>query len=73
MRFERETRRRSIMGEHLDKAKGKIKQATGNATGDDKLKGEGVVDELKGHVKGAANEVKDAAKRVIGKNTDKTP
>ena len=61
------------MGEHLDKAKGKIKQAAGDATGDDKLKGEGVIDELKGHVNGAVNEVKDAAKKVIGKNTDKTP
>jgi uncharacterized protein YjbJ (UPF0337 family) len=61
------------MGEHLDKAKGKIKQGVGDATGDDKLKGEGVLDELKGHVEGAANEVKDAAKKVIGKHSDKTP
>jgi uncharacterized protein YjbJ (UPF0337 family) len=61
------------MGEHLDKAKGKIKQAAGGVTDDDELKGEGIVDELKGHVKGAANEIKDAAKKIMPKHTDKKP
>ena len=55
------------MGEMSDKAKGKVKQAVGEATNDDQLKGEGIIDELKGHVKGAANEVKGAVKSVTHK------
>jgi len=50
------------MGELIDKAKGKIKQAVGGAIGDDKLVREGKRDELKGKVKGAVADVKDAAR-----------
>jgi uncharacterized protein YjbJ (UPF0337 family) len=49
------------MGENSDKAKGKLKQAVGNAIGDKKLEREGQVDEAKGHAKGAVNKVKGAA------------
>ena len=49
------------MGEHTDKTKGKIKQAVGGLTGDKKLVHEGKRDEFKGRVKGAVNDVKDAA------------
>ncbi len=52
------------MGELIDKAKGKIKQAVGNATGNDQLAGEGVIDEAKGKVKGAFEDVKQAVKDV---------
>ncbi len=50
------------MGEIIDKAKGKIKQVAGALTGDNKLKVEGKVDELKGKAKGAVEEVKQAVK-----------
>jgi uncharacterized protein YjbJ (UPF0337 family) len=55
------------MGEYTDKTKGKVKQAVGEATDDDQLKGDGIVDEVKGHIKGAANEIKSAVKRVTPK------
>ncbi len=55
------------MGEIIDKAKGRIKQAAGSLTGDKKLQQEGQVDEAKGRVKGAFEDmkhaVKDAAKK----------
>jgi uncharacterized protein YjbJ (UPF0337 family) len=50
------------MGEHMDKAKGKIKQAAGDLTGNEKLKREGKLDEAKGKVKGMVNDAKDEAK-----------
>ncbi len=61
------------MGELIDKAKGKIKQAVGDATGDQNLKGEGVIDEAKGKVKGAFEEVKQAAKDVIQPKQKQNP
>ena len=56
-----------LMGELMDKAKGKIKQGAGEVTNDDQLKGDGIIDELKGHVKGVANEIKSAVKTVVKK------
>jgi len=50
------------MGENIDKAKGKIKQAAGKLIGDDKLVREGKRDVIKGTIKGAVADVKDAAK-----------
>ena len=50
------------MGEIIDKTKGKIKQAVGSLTGDEKLKQEGENDELKGQLKGAVKDVKHAVK-----------
>lgn len=52
------------MGEHMDKAKGNIKQAAASVTGDERLKREGERDEAKGRVKGAINDAKHAAKEV---------
>lgn len=52
------------MGEHTDKTKGKIKQAAGALTGNDKLKREGQRDEAKGRVEGVVKDAKDEAKRV---------
>ena len=51
------------MGEHMDKTKGKIKQAAGDLTGNDKLKREGKWDEAKGRTKGAIEDVKDEVKQ----------
>ena len=50
------------MGEIIDKVKGKIKQVAGKATGDKKLERQGKVDEVKGRVKGAVEEVKHGVK-----------
>ena len=50
------------MGEHIDKAKGEIKQAVGAVIGDEKLVREGKRDVVKGKIKGAVEDVKGAAK-----------
>jgi uncharacterized protein YjbJ (UPF0337 family) len=49
----------------LDKAKGNLKQAGGDLTGDDSLKNEGRVDEAAGNVKEKTGEVADKVKGVI--------
>jgi uncharacterized protein YjbJ (UPF0337 family) len=50
-----------------DKAKGRIKKAGGELTGDQSLKNEGTVDKASGNVKdavgGAADKVKDALRK----------
>jgi uncharacterized protein YjbJ (UPF0337 family) len=51
------------MGEILDKTKGKIKQVAGTVVGNDKLKADGELDELKGNAKGAVEDIKHAVKR----------
>ena len=53
------------MGEFIDKTKGKIKQAVGAMTGNEKLVRAGKRDELKGKVEGAVADVKDAAKDAV--------
>lgn len=52
------------MGANIDKAKGKIKQAVGDLTGNRELKREGQDDETRGKVKGVAKAVKGAIKDV---------
>ena len=53
------------MGGTSDKAKGRVKEAAGVLTGDDKLRREGKVDQAAGKAKGAVDKVKDAAKGAI--------
>ena len=55
------------MGEIIDKVKGKIKQAAGAVSGDKKLQREGKIDEAKGKVKGATEDVKQAVKKAVQK------
>jgi uncharacterized protein YjbJ (UPF0337 family) len=55
------------MGEIIDKVKGKIKQAAGAASGDKKLEREGKLDEAKGKVKGAVEDVKHVIKEGVKK------
>lgn len=50
------------MGELIDKAKGKVKETVGVATGDRELEAEGKADTLKGKVKGVVEDVKHAIK-----------
>jgi uncharacterized protein YjbJ (UPF0337 family) len=47
------------MSGETDKAKGKLKQAAGDLTDDDKLRREGKVDEAAGKVKDAVDKTKD--------------
>ncbi|AWN49516.1 CsbD family protein [Methylobacterium terricola] len=41
---------------------GKVKEGAGNLTGDEKLKNEGIADQVKGKVQNAVGSVKDALK-----------
>lgn len=62
------------MGSTTDKIKGatneaigKAKQGVGEAVGSDKLKGEGVIQEAKGHGQQALGDAKQAAKNAADK------
>jgi uncharacterized protein YjbJ (UPF0337 family) len=44
-------------------AKGKVKEATGTVTGNDKLQAKGKSDQMKGNLKQAGEKVKDAFKK----------
>lgn len=54
-----------FMSGDSDKAKGKIKEAAGDLTGDDGMKREGKADQASGKVKNAVDDVKD---KVTGKD-----
>ena len=43
-----------------ERAKGKVKEAAGKVTGDDNLRAEGETDQMKGSLKQAGENVKDA-------------
>jgi uncharacterized protein YjbJ (UPF0337 family) len=53
------------MGKEVDKAKGKIKQAVGDLTGNKDLKKQGKADERAGKAKGLVADVKDKADNVV--------
>lgn len=53
------------MGEFINKAKGKLKQAVADLTGDKKLKREGQKDEIKGNLEGAAAGAKGVVKSAV--------
>jgi uncharacterized protein YjbJ (UPF0337 family) len=62
------------MGATTDKVKGatnevigKAKQGIGEATGSDKLKGEGVIQEVKGKGQKAVGDAKEATKEAVDK------
>jgi uncharacterized protein YjbJ (UPF0337 family) len=48
-----------VMGEKIDKTKGRAKEAAGDLTGNDRLKREGKIDQASGSVKGAAEKTRD--------------
>ena len=58
--------RRREMGEWTDKAKGRVKETVGAATGDRELEAEGKADTAKGKVKGGIEEVKRGIKDAFG-------
>ena len=59
------------MGENLDQAKGRVKQAVGDLTDDDQLKKEGKLDELGGNIKEGMDTEKDKAADAVDKIKDK--
>ncbi len=59
------------MGENIDQAKGRVKQAAGDLTDDKDLKREGQADEAGGKAKGAANDAKDKAGDAVDAVKDK--
>lgn len=52
------------MGEIIDRAKGKAKQIEGELTGDRARKAAGLVDQIKGNLKGVAHKAESAAKNI---------
>jgi len=59
------------MGENLDKATGRVKQAAGDLAGDDDLKADGKADELAGETKGVVDDLKEKAEDAIDFVKDK--
>lgn len=53
---------------NLDDAKGHIKEAAGDVTGDDSLKNEGRADQAAGKVKDAVDSVKDKVSDILHKD-----
>ena len=47
----------------LDKASGAVKDAVGKATGNDKLRAEGLADKVKGDAREALGDIKDGVKK----------
>jgi uncharacterized protein YjbJ (UPF0337 family) len=58
------------MGEHIDEAKGRTKEAAGDLTDDDKLKREGKVDRATSSVKDKIGDAADKVKDTIGHDRD---
>ena len=59
------------MGENIDQAKGRVKQAAGDLTDDKDLKREGKADEAGGKAKGVVNDIKDKADDALDSVKDK--
>lgn len=53
-----------------DDAKGRLKEAAGDLTGDDDLKREGKVDKATGAAKEGVDKVSDTVKGAVGKDRD---
>ena len=58
------------MGSTTDKITGRIKEAVGVITDNDRLKSEGQMDQVVAEMKEAAEKVKDKVKRVVEKVRD---
>jgi uncharacterized protein YjbJ (UPF0337 family) len=59
------------MGGKTDVVKGRIKEAAGALTGNDKLRAEGKTDQAVGHVKQSAQKAVDKVKKAAAKVVDK--
>jgi uncharacterized protein YjbJ (UPF0337 family) len=58
------------MGENIDEAKGRAKEAAGDLTNDDEMKREGKVDRATSSIKDKVGDVADKVKDTIGKDRD---
>jgi uncharacterized protein YjbJ (UPF0337 family) len=58
------------MGEHIDEAKGRTKEAAGDLTDDEKLKREGKVDRATSTIKDKVGDVADKVKDTVGTGDD---
>ncbi len=58
------------MGEHIDEAKGRAKEAAGDLTDDEKLKREGKVDRALSSIKDKADDAADKVKDKVGTGDD---
>jgi uncharacterized protein YjbJ (UPF0337 family) len=58
------------MGEHIDEAKGRTKEAAGDLTDDDKLKREGKIDRAVSSVKDKVDDAADKVKDKVGRGDD---
>ena len=58
------------MGENIDEAKGRAKEAAGDLTDDDSLKREGKVDKAVSDVKEKVDDVADKVKERLGGDKD---
>ena len=58
------------MGSTTDKIKGRVKEAVGVLTDNDRLKSEGQMDQVVAEMKEAAEKVRDKVKRVVEKVRD---
>lgn len=58
------------MGEHIDEAKGRTKEAAGDLTDDEKLKREGKIDRASSSVKDKIDDAADKVKEKIGGRRD---
>ncbi|MFZ0384478.1 MAG: CsbD family protein [Solirubrobacteraceae bacterium] len=56
---------------NIDEAKGRVKEAAGSLTDDDKLRREGKADQAKSSVKNAVDNVADKAKDAVDGNRDR--
>lgn len=56
------------MGENMDEAKGRVKEAAGDLKDDDEMKNEGKVDRAVSDVKGKIDDVADGIKNRVGKD-----
>ncbi len=50
---------------NMDEAKGRVKEAAGTLTGDDKLRREGKIDQAAGKVKKATEKAVDSVKQAV--------
>lgn len=48
----------------LEETKGEVKQGVGDLTGDDRLKGEGMLDEAKGKAQNLLGDIKDKVEEI---------
>ena len=62
------TERSSMSDKNIDEAKGRVKEAAGSLTDNDKLRREGKADQAKSSVKNAVDNVADKAKDAVDGN-----